>query len=123
MSDVNSWMDQYVRAWTSNEPDDIRALFTEDAVYNTRPHDQQAWRGREAIVKEWSGDSSDKPEDWKFEWTLLGRDGDTAFVQGLTTYLNGQPTYDNLWVIRFAEDGRAREFTEWYMARQQPGGQ
>ncbi|MGP0222026.1 nuclear transport factor 2 family protein [Paenarthrobacter sp. NCHU4564] len=117
MSDVNSWMDQYVRAWNSNQPGDIKALFTEDAVYNTRPHDQEAWHGHEAIVKEWSGDSSDASGDWTFEWTLLGRDGDTAFVQGLTTYLNGQPTYDNLWVIRFAEDGRAREFTEWYMAR------
>ena len=24
-------------------------------------------------------------------------------------------TYSNLWVIRFAPDGRAREFTEWWM--------
>ena len=117
MSDVNSWMDLYVRAWSSNEPDDIRALFTEDAIYNTRPHDTNAWRGHDAIVREWSGDSSDKPEDWTFEWTLLGRDGDTAFVQGVTTYLNGDPTYDNLWVLRFAKDGRVSEFTEWYMAR------
>ena len=70
----------------------------------------------EEIVKAWA-DAGDKPEDWTFEWNLLGQDGDTAFVQGLTTYLNGDPTYDNLWVIRFAGDGRAREFTEWYMAR------
>ena len=32
MSDVNSWMDMYERAWTSNDPEDIRGLFTEDAV-------------------------------------------------------------------------------------------
>ncbi|WP_159706403.1 nuclear transport factor 2 family protein [Arthrobacter sp. 18067] len=115
-NDVNSWMDQYERAWTSNEPDDIRALFTEDAVYNDRPNTAKPWNGHEEIVKAWA-DAGDKPEDWTFEWTLLGREDDTAFVQGLTTYLNGDPTYDNLWVIRFAEDGRAREFTEWYMAR------
>ncbi|MEV7607093.1 nuclear transport factor 2 family protein [Paenarthrobacter sp. NPDC089322] len=117
MTDVNAWMDQYLRAWTSNEPDEIRALFTEDAVYNTRPNSDSPWRGHDEIVREWSGDSADQPEDWTFEWTLLGRDGDTAFIQGLTTYLNGEPTYDNLWVIRFAEDGRARDFTEWFMAR------
>ncbi|NWL10994.1 hypothetical protein DM793_06745 [Paenarthrobacter nitroguajacolicus] len=115
-NDVNSWMDQYVRAWTSNDPDDIRALFTEDAVYSDRPNTEKQWNGHDEIVKAWA-DAGDKPEDWTFEWTLLGQDGDTVFVQGLTTYLNGEPTYDNLWVIRFAEDGRAREFTEWYMAR------
>ena len=116
---MNSWMDKYLRAWTTNEPDDIRALFTEDAVYNDRPNTEKRWNGHEEIVQAWA-DAGDKPEDWTFEWNLLGQDGDTAFVQGLTTYLNGHPTYDNLWVIRFAEDGRAREFTEWYMARKNP---
>lgn len=115
--DVNSWMDKYQHAWTSNEPGDIKALFTEDAVYKDRPHTGKPWNGHQEIVEHWTGDSVDQPGDWTFEWTLMGMDGDTAFVQGLTTYLNGQPTYDNLWVIRFAEDGRAREFTEWYMAR------
>ncbi len=115
-NDVNSWMDKYERVWTSNEPDDVRALFTEDAVYYDKPNTDKPWNGHEEIVKAWA-DAGDKPEDWTFEWNLLGQDGDTAFVQGLTTYLNGDPTYDNLWVIRFAEDGRAREFTEWYMAR------
>ena len=115
-NDVNSWMDRYERAWTSNEPDDIQALFTEDAAYYDKPNTAKPWNGHEEIVKAWS-EAGDKPEDWTFEWTLLGQDGDVAFVQGVTTYLNGQPTYDNLWVIRFAEDGRAREFTELYMAR------
>jgi ketosteroid isomerase-like protein len=115
-NDVNSWMDKYERAWTSNEPDDIRALFTEDAVYNDRPNTGKPWNGHQEIVDGWN-DAGDQPHDWTFEWTLQGQDGDTAFVPGVTTYLNGDPTYDNLWVIRFAEDGRAREFTEWYMAR------
>ncbi|WP_374200333.1 nuclear transport factor 2 family protein [Arthrobacter sp. M4] len=106
----------YEGAWTSNSPDDIRALFTEDAVYETRPNDPSPWRGHSEIVEKWI-EAQDQPEDWTFEWTLLGIDGDTAYVQGLTTYLNGQPTYDNLWIIRFAPDGRASAFTEWFMAR------
>ena len=40
-----------------------------------------------------------------------------AFVQGVTTYLEGRPTYDNLWVVRFNGSGRARSFTEWFMER------
>jgi ketosteroid isomerase-like protein len=112
---VNSWIENYLKAWTSNEPDDIRALFTEDAVYATRPHDPSPWRGHEDIVEQWL-EARDEPDDWTFEWKLLGVDGDTAFLQGVTTYVTG-PTYDNLWVITFAPDGRASEFTEWFMAR------
>ncbi len=48
---------------------------------------------------------------------LLGADGGLAFVQGFTHYLGDRPSYDNLWVIRLEPDGRASEFTEWFMER------
>jgi len=117
MSDaVRSWMEKYISAWTTNEPDDIRALFTEDAVYATRPHDRDPWTGRDRIVDRWLA-ARDEPEEWTFEWSLLGTDGDLAFVQGYTHYLGDRPSYDNLWVIRLTPDGRASEFTEWFMER------
>ncbi|WP_426228043.1 nuclear transport factor 2 family protein [Pseudarthrobacter sp. DSP2-3-2b1] len=113
---VRSWMEKYIAAWTTNEPADIRALFTEDAVYETRPHDRDAWRGREQIVDRWL-EARDEPEDWIFDWNLLGTDGPLAFVQGFTDYLGDRPVYDNLWVIRLEPDGRASAFTEWFMER------
>jgi len=117
MSDaVRSWMEKYIAAWTTNEPDDIRALFTEEAVYATRPHDKDPWRGREQIVDRWL-EARDEPEDWTFDWSVLGADGGLAFVQGFTRYLGDRPGYDNLWVIRLEPDGRASEFTEWFMER------
>ena len=106
----------YQAAWTSNDEEDIRALFTADARYETRPHDQDPWLGQDGIVAGWLA-ARDEPADWTFSWELLGADGDTAFVQGTTTYAGGRPTYDNLWVIRFDASGRARSFTEWFMAR------
>ena len=44
-------------------------------------------------------------------------DGDLGFVRGWTAYAQHDPPreYGNLWVIRLAEDGRAREFTEWWV--------
>lgn len=115
MSDaITSWMQKYIAAWTTNQREDIEALFTEDAVYATRPHDPDPWRGREQIVEGWL-EARDEPGDWSFDWTLLGTDGDRAFVQGYTDYLGDGPSYNNLWVIRLAEDGRATEFTEWFM--------
>jgi hypothetical protein len=123
MSDAaRSWMEKYIAAWTTNDPEDIRALFTEEAVYATRPHDADAWRGRDQIVDRWL-EARDEPGDWTFDWTLLGADGGLgadsglAFVQGFTHYLGDRPSYDNLWVIRLEPDGRASEFTEWFMER------
>ena len=109
-------MDKYQAAWASNSPDDIRSLFTADARYETRPHDPDAWQGHAGITEGWL-DARDEPRAWTFSWELLGTDGDTAFVQGVTTYLEGRPTYDNLWVVRFNGSGRARSFTEWFMER------
>ena len=83
-------MQHYVTAWKSNEPEDIRALFTEGAVYATRPDDPEPWTGREQIVERWIA-AGDAPGDWTFEWKLLGVDGGRAFVQGRTDYRRGQP--------------------------------
>lgn len=114
---VTSWMTAYVRAWDSNEPDDIRALFTPDASYRTAPFEPPRI-GHEAIVSGWIDDRDD-PGDYDFRWSTIGIDGDTAFVEGETAYRGGRHgsarTYSNLWVIRFAADGRASSFTEWYM--------
>ena len=42
---VRAWVDGYVRAWNSNDPAAIGALFTEDAAYHTEPYGEP-WRGR-----------------------------------------------------------------------------
>jgi ketosteroid isomerase-like protein len=109
---VTAWITDYQRAWDSNAPDDIRALFTDDAEYRTAPHDPPRV-GIDAIVAGWIEDQ-DQPGDHAFTWSEAGIDGDVAFVEGVTTYDGGR-VYSNLWVIRFADDGRATSFTEWYM--------
>lgn len=38
------WIAAYERAWGSNEPDEIGALFTEDALYYPAPF-VEPWRG------------------------------------------------------------------------------
>jgi hypothetical protein len=41
-------------------------------------------------------------------------EGDGAVATGETRYAAGR-TFSNLFVLAFDEDGRCREFTEWYM--------
>jgi hypothetical protein len=42
-------------------------------------------------------------------------------VQGRTDYRGDSRSYDNLWIIQLAGDGRATAFTEWYMPRAAAG--
>lgn len=106
------WMAGYRRAWESNDPDDIRALFTEDAQYRTEPY-AQPWLGQDEIVESWL-EAKDEPGDTTFEWEPLIVTPEVAAIEATTVYI-GERSYSNLWVIRFAPDGRAREFTEWWM--------
>lgn len=109
---VVRWVDRYVAAWRSNDPDDIRSLFTEDARYFTAPH-REPWTGLDAIVAGWL-DRKDEPGTWTFRSEVLGIDGNGAFVRGWTTS-ETEPDCSNLWVITLAPDGRATEFVEWWM--------
>lgn len=110
---VTKWMTAYRVAWESNAEADIRSLFTPDAVYLTEPY-AQPWVGQDAIVAGWL-EEADEPGTTEFEWSLVAIDGDIAVVRAVTPYRE-HATYHNVWVVRFAGDGRASEFTEWWMA-------
>jgi hypothetical protein len=111
-SPLEKWMAAYQRAWRSNSPGDIRAVFAADAAYRPDPW-TEAWRGHEAIVLNWLA-RLDEDGDWTFEWSELVSAGDLFTVTGETRYEDGT-VYSNLWVIRLDAEGRATEFTEWWM--------
>jgi uncharacterized protein (TIGR02246 family) len=110
---VDAWVDRYVAAWQSNDPDDIGALFADDARYFTEPF-RDPWVGRDAIVEGWLA-IRDEPGTWTFRHETLAVADGAAFVRGRTTYESPEREYSNLWVIELDGDGRAREFTEWWM--------
>lgn len=112
------WVAAYVAAWQSNDPAEIGALFTDDARYLTAP-DAEPRIGREAIVAGWLEDL-DEPGSWAFDWHIVHEDDDFVVIQGRTDY-PAERDYLNLWIIRLAEDGRATEYTEWYMPRPHAG--
>src|SRR5437588_11945095 len=112
-ADLERWVDGYVRAWASNDPAEIGALFTDSASYYTAPH-REPWRGRGAIVDGWLG-RKDEPGQWEFRYEVLAVAGDLGFIKGVTRYRNPAVDYSNLWVIRLGAEGRCSEFTEWWM--------
>ena len=62
--DVQDWLDRYVRAWQTYDPDAIGELFADDARYRYAPWGEPV-RGRDAIVASWlapDGDASERDE-------------------------------------------------------------
>lgn len=120
---VERWIEAYRRAWATDAPDDIAALFSEDVTYSPYPwpRDREPWRGRETVVRNWIG-RGESGAGWRFEHRILAVEGDTAVVEGWTYYeaRDDEPetAFANVWLLRFADDGtRVREFTEWWVER------
>ncbi len=97
-ADVEKWLNSYVKAWKTNNPQDIAKLFTEGAFYSTGPFDEP-WIGQQAIIDGWVG-IGDQPQDWTFEYEVVAADGDLGVMLGTTVYKGNVGTFSNAWLIR-----------------------
>jgi ketosteroid isomerase-like protein len=114
---VQAWLDRYVEAWRSGDEAQIADLFSDDATYRYNPYDEPV-SGRREIIKSWLGDG--EPDVFDAQYHVLAINGDLAVAHGESIYYDKTRTnvanrYDNIFVLRFDEDGRCREFTEWFM--------
>jgi hypothetical protein len=124
-SDLQSWLDRYLEAWRANERAPIEALFTDDVVYRWRPYESHpAAHGIDEVVDGWLGDAQDEPGTWEARYEAFAVDGDRAVATGFSRYFatddEPEKTYHNVFLMRFAPDGRCSEFTELYMLQEEP---
>ncbi|HEU4751287.1 MAG TPA: nuclear transport factor 2 family protein [Acidimicrobiia bacterium] len=115
----SEWFDRYGEAWRTYDRDAIGDLFTNDAVYTANPFAEPVV-GRQAIVEDWRETFDEDPdEQFEFKHEVVAVDGDLGVVQGWITYTAGSNTDDwrNLFIIRLEDDGRCREYLEWYFRR------
>jgi SnoaL-like domain len=121
--DVQRWLDRYIAAWSSYDPNAIGDLFAEDAEYRYHPWDEPIV-GREAIVASWvapDGDASsrDEPDSWSAHYDVWSLDADRATAVGESRYKNPDGSfralYYNNWLLRFDGHGRCVEFVEYFM--------
>ncbi len=119
---LRAWLDRYVEAWRTYDPETIASLFTDDATYRYNPFDEPI-RGRQAVVDSWL-EERDEPGSWRMECEPLAVNGDLAVARCLIEYdaTDSAPIarYSNIWVLRLTDDGRASEFTEWWMQPRRP---
>jgi len=107
---VLRWVGEYERAWRAGDVDGVTRLFTDDARYRTSPYENPKVGHRE-IQALWLDDEG-RPFTLAAEPVAVeGRD---AVVRLEVRY--GEPVqqeYRDLWVLRFAPDGRVEDFEEW----------
>lgn len=118
MTDVDAlgrWLDRYAAAWKSNDPDQIGALFTDDAVYRWHPYDEgdDVAHGREAIVEGWLAEP-DEPDSWELTYEPIAATGDLGVARCVTTYADGT-RYHNIFLVRLDDEGRCSDFVEYFM--------
>lgn len=114
------WLDDYVAAWRTYEPEAVGALFAEDARYRYHPWDEPIV-GRDAIVESWLGDR-DEPGSWDARYEPWAIEGVRAVAVGVSRYLGPDREtvdreYHNVFLCRFDGDGRCSEFTELFLRR------
>lgn len=125
---AQAWLDRYVAAWKSYDPDAIAGLFSEDVRYRFYPYAEWV-EGRDAVVASWlaentdaQGSTRDEPGTYDASYTPVAVDGEVVVATGRTSYTEtpGGPVsqvFDNCFVMRFDERDRCREFTEYYTKR------
>ena len=114
-SAFQDWLNRYIAAWRSGDRAAIGDLFSDDVVYTYRPYSEPV-HGREAVVADWLR-NPDEPGSWDAEYRPLAVDGDVAVSVGESRYPKEGRTFSNIFVCRFDENGRCREFSEWWVEK------
>ncbi|MCT9819940.1 nuclear transport factor 2 family protein [Microbacterium sp. W1N] len=111
MTQATEWLNGYITAWTTKDPDDVRAVFSDDAEYWFRPDDDDPEIGIDAILAMWK---EPEPTEAVHDLRVLIENDALAIITGTVDY-PGHQSYSNMWEVWFAPDGRAVRFVEWFM--------
>ncbi|BCB75433.1 hypothetical protein GCM10022251_29390 [Phytohabitans flavus] len=115
-SDVLSWVDAYERAWRSPGTGGLGEIFSSEASYLQGPY-RNPVVGLPAIAEMWETERAGPDEAFDMSREVVAIDGDTAVVRAEVRY--GPPLdqqWRDLWILRFAPDGRCKWFEEWPIA-------
>lgn len=104
------WVGEYEAGWRAGDIDAVARLFTPDARYRVSPY-EAPMTGHAEIAGYWLDDEG---EVFTVSAEPVAVEGSVAVVRVEVGY--GDPLrqeYRDLWVLRFADDGRVVDFEEW----------
>jgi ketosteroid isomerase-like protein len=116
---VDTWIAGYEQAWRSPGVERLADLFAADASYVASP-----WRspieGLDAIGRFWEAGRERPDEQFDMTSEVLAVEDDVAVARVEVVMYGDGTRWRNLWVMRFASDGRCTAFEEWTLAPDQP---
>ena len=118
--EVSAWLAAYEGAWRAPGTSALAGLFTDDAQYRQGPSLEPV-QGLAGIAAMWEVEREGPDEVFRMASEVLAADGDTAVARVEVWY--GHPVrreYRDLWIMRFAGDGRCAWFEEWPFWPAQP---
>lgn len=112
------WIEGYERAWRTAGTASLAGLFAPDIVYLHSPYAEPVV-GLDALAQDWEAQRQSPDELFTMVTQVVAVDptateGFTGVARVLVRY--GDPVvqeYQDLWVVVFDSDGRARRFEEW----------
>jgi len=113
---VAAWIAAYEQAWRTPGTAALGTMFTSDASYRQGPY-RDPVVGLPAITRMWDSERDGPDEVFEMTSEIVAVDGDTAVARVQVRY--GDPVHQewrDLWIMRFAEDGRCLSFEEWPFA-------
>jgi hypothetical protein len=118
---LEQWLRAYEAAWRSPGTDALAGLFTDDAGYRMSPYEERH-AGLDAIAELWEREREGPDEEFDMTSEIVAVEGDTGVVRVHVRYHRAPPQeYRDLWIVRFAPDGRCAEFEEWPFWPEGPG--
>jgi ketosteroid isomerase-like protein len=121
-SSVARWVEGYERAWRTPGVAGLSALFTEDVSYLPSPWAAPI-EGLDRLSRFWDDERAGADEEFVLAAEVVAVDGEVAVVRVQLDYADDEVRqWRDLWVIRFAADGRCRAFEEWPFAPGQRDG-
>lgn len=119
---VVQWVAHYERLWRTPGTELLAELFVPDASYLPSPWAPPV-EGLERIARFWEAERNGADEAFTMSSDIVAVDQDMAVVRVFVEYgASGQRPWRDLWVLRFAADGRCSWFEEWPFAPDQPDG-
>jgi len=119
---VERWIQRYELCWRTPGTRDLDALFAPAATYLPSPW-SRAVEGLEEIAAFWESERDGPDEEFTMSSEVVAVDDDTAVVRVAVDYASSPGgRWRDLWVLRFAADGRCSSFEEWPFAPHQRDG-
>jgi hypothetical protein len=110
---ARAWIARYERAWRTPGTDALRELFADAPTYQVAPFESPIV-GLDAIADMWEAEREGPGERFAMDSEVVAVDGHVAVARIAVRYEDPTPAeYRDLWIIRFASDGRCQAFEEW----------